>query len=227
MNPSLSQLVVGVVLLLVASVQPLASSERPQPGDKLGYSKEESSRLLEPEVRQFLDVLLRFYREPGLFTNRTATMAALGIDQMERRWLPRSSVMAAGEPTHFEDQFARQRIFARHGWRGHYRYDGWRNKGNSWYVELFAEIDRGVECIDSRAVEGYLDLFLQTGLEGKPHPPSRERWDRHGNYGSPYALATKSLTPSLGMTFTQGCLTRIGVYGGFEYKEIGDDRIFN
>ncbi len=204
-----------------------AEPKRPRPGDKLGYSKEESTRRLDPEIRQFLDVFLRIYREPGLFTDRRSALALLGVDQFERRWHSRSNQMPDNEPTHFEDRLATQGIFARKGWQGYYKYGGWRDKGAAWYASLGAKIDTKIECIDSRAVEGYLDLFLQTGIDQRVPPAPRELWNRHGNYGTPYASAIGPLTPLLGMSFTKGCLTDIAVYGAFNFKEIRDDNVLN
>ena len=63
---------------------------RPKDGDKLGYSREESIKRLSPEVRVFLDGVLRLYKEPGLFANRREMFRALGTESGVREPLPRS-----------------------------------------------------------------------------------------------------------------------------------------
>lgn len=200
---------------------------KPKPGDKLGYSKEESVRRLDPSVRELLDALLRLYREPGLFTDRRLALSVIGAQVAQRRWHSRYDNMPDQEPMHFDDVFAKACLFARPGWTGVFHYDGWREKGKKWSGQLDVFVDTKIECIDSRAVEGYLDLYLQTGLDGWYHPLPRERWDRHGIFSSPYALALGVLTPNFGMNFSHGCLFSIGVYRAFNYTDVSDEHVID
>lgn len=211
----------------VTTPTPPPMPRRPQPGDKLGYSKEESTRLLDPEVRQLLDAFLRLYREPGLFTDRRAAMATIGVRHYERRsWRPVDAL--PGEPLRFVDSLANEGFLGSFGWSGKYRYNGWSGpRGGRWFAALDVNIDNKKYCIDSRAVEGYLDLFLHSGLEGYAHPIPPNGWDRHGAYGSPYATASSARTPNLGMKFIDGCLIGLSVYGAFDKTEVSDENILN
>ena len=208
----------------VTTPTPPPMPRRPQPGDKLGYSKEESTRLLDPEVRQLLDALLRLYREPGLFTDRRVAMQVLGVTD-QRVWSSTTGLQP-GEPAHYANQFAKTGIFGRPGWSGRFAYFGWfRARGEEWLAEISIEVDRTQVCIDSRAVEGYVDLFLQTGLDGRPHPLPVSRWDRHGIFGSPYALPLGPQTPRFSMSFASGCLVKIVVGNLFKFTEVSDEKV--
>lgn len=199
---------------------------RPKDGDKLGYSKEESYTRLAPEIRDFLDGILRLYREPGLFASRKEVFSSIGAQPGQIKELsqpvPRIS---ATEP--FRQYAAPKGLFARIGWRVAYSYLGREENGMRWRVRLDIEIPSQPDCIDSRAVEGYLDLYLHANLDGKAHlvPPSQ--WDRHGASGGPLALPLSSVTPGIDLGFVGGCLVGIILGNSFYYREIKDDNVFN
>jgi len=200
---------------------------KPKPGDKLVYSKEESVRRLDPAVRELLDALLRLYRELGLFTDRRLALSVIGAQIAQRRWHSRYDNMPDQEPMHFEDVFAKAGLFARPGWTGIFHYGGWQNKGKKWFAKIDVFVDTKIECIDSRAVEGYLDLYLQPGLRTGFDPTPRELWNRHGIFSRPYALAVDPLAPDIGMVFSYGCLYSIGVYQVFDYTEVSDEHVID
>lgn len=197
----------------------------PRDGDKLGYSREESIRRLTPEVRAFLDGILRLYKEPGLLARRREAFAALGTEPGRRRELdhpaPRTS---ATDP--FRQYAAPEGLFSRAGWAAAYTYSGREALGTAWRARFDIDIP-STPCVDSRAVEGYLDLYLHTGLDGKAHPVSKNLWDRHGAGGSPFAVSLGSTTPGISLGFVNACLVRITLGHGFTYKEISDDNVLN
>jgi hypothetical protein len=217
------------------STQPEARSEgkpvspalpyRPKNGDKLGYSKEESARRLSPQARAFLDAILRLYREPGLFARRREVFALLGTESGRREKLshsiPRTS---ATDP--FREYAARKGLFAREGWSAAYTYLGQEDGGARWRARLDIAIPER-DCLDSRSVEGYLDLYLITGLDGISHPPLPEHWDRHGIEGSPFARGISSTTPGISLGFVKGCAVRFTLSSGFKFKEVSDDNVLN
>ncbi|RUR71926.1 hypothetical protein EJP67_33255 [Variovorax guangxiensis] len=198
---------------------------RPKNGDKLGYSKEESARRLSPQERAFLDAILRLYQEPGLFAHRREVFALLGTEPGRRENLshsiPRTS---ATDP--FREYAAPKGLFAREGWKAIYTYRGREDGGEIWRARLDITIPQS-DCIDSRSVEGYLDLYLITGLDGISHPPLPEHWDRHGVAGSPFARAISSATPGIDLGFVGGCAVRITLSSGYKLKEVSDDNVLN
>lgn len=213
-----------------AAGNPAASTTGKQPvlpkdGDKLGYSREESIRRLTPEVRMFLDGILRLYKETGLLARRREAFAALGTEPGRRRELDRPvPKTSATDP--FRQYAAPKGLFSQAGWAAAYTYSGREAEGTVWRARLDIDIP-STPCIDSRAVEGYLDLYLHTGLEGKPHPASKDLWDRHGAGGSPFAVSLGSTTPGISLGFVSACLVRITLAHGFTYKEISDDNVLN
>lgn len=199
---------------------------RPTDGEKLGYSKDESKRRLMPEVISFLDGILRLYKEPGLFANKSELFYAIGT-QPGRRVNFENSIQKDLFAAPFRQYAAPTGLFSRNGWSASYTYSGRESNPVVWHARLYIEIPYREDCIDSRAVEGYLDLYLVTGLEGKPHPVSADKWDRHGAYGLPYAVAASDLTPGIQLGFIGGCLSEIVLAAKFNYRDLSDDSVFN
>lgn len=199
---------------------------RPKDGDNMGYSKAESIKYLEPEVQIFLDNILRLYKEPGLFANRREVFAALqteaGVREELTHPVPRSSLTDS-----FRQYAVAKGLFARAGWSATFNYLGQEKNGTHWRIRLDISIPSRPACIDSRAVEGYLDLYLYSNLDGKAHLTPPNLWDRHGISGSPFAIALSGLTPGISLGFVGGCLARITLAKGFKYEEISDVNIFD
>lgn len=193
---------------------------------KQGYPKEQSAAMLDPAVRALLDVALRLYREPGLFSNRGKVLQALGVEHTSRRWSDEKPV--DGSYRAYVDSFAKEGFFARPGWRGEYSYRGkiepWIEQ---WHAAIRIYVDRAQDCQNSRAVEGYLDLVLDPGIKGFAHPVS-ERLRRHEvPFAQPYAPPLTPITPSFALTFSNGCLTELRFANIFDFKDISDDNVHN
>lgn len=189
---------------------------------KQGYPREQSAAMLDPAVRQLLDAALRLYREPGLFTNRAKALELLGVTQTSRRW--RDTPPVEGGHRAFVDTFAREGVFARPGWTGEYHYDGKLEvRPDQWWALIRIQVDPRQECQNSRAVEGYLDLVLDPGIKGFAHPVT-ERLRRHEvPFAKPYAPPLSPITPSLSLTFNDGCLGELRLVNIFHFKDVSDD----
>lgn len=208
---------------------------RPKDGDRLGYSKEENIKRLAPEIRVFLDGILRLYKEPGLFAKRREVFAVLGAEAGPMQSL-NEELMPRKSPTDpFRQYMLPKGLFARKGWSGYYTYLGKEQEGThwpprpgpQWRATLNVNLTVDAECIDSRAVEGYLDLYLYANLDGKSHLIPSNLWDRHGASGGPYAKALSFVTPGISLGFLDGCLSHIILGNGFKYQELSDDDVFN
>jgi hypothetical protein len=212
---------------VTSTTSPASSSlpYRPKNGDKLGYSKEESARRLSPQARAFLDAILRLYREPGLFARRREVFALLGTEPGRREKLSHS-IPRTSTTDPFREYAAPKGLFVRQGWSAIYTYLGQEEGGARWRVRLDIAVPQS-DCIDSRAAEGYLDLYLITGLDGISHPPLPEYWDRHGIAGSPFARATSSMTPGIDLGFMNGCAIRFTLSNGFKFREVSDDNVLD
>jgi len=199
---------------------------RPKDGDKLGYSKEESIRLLDPEVRSFLDGVLRLYKEPGVFVDRREVFRALGTEPGEVRMLyNREPAFPATAP--YRQSAANKGVFARVGWTAEYTYRGLERDIYMWRLDMRINVPKSPDCIDSRAVEGYLDLYLRSGLDGYAHPLPAYLWDRHGISGSPYGTELFPSTPKLRVGFVGGCLVGFSLENYFNYTEVSDENVRN
>lgn len=209
-----------------ASEPSAAQTTRPNIYAKQGYPKEQSTAMLDPEVRALLDVALRLYREPGLFSNRSKALQALGVRHTSRRWDYQKPV--EGSYRAYVDSFAKEGLFARPAWRGEYSYTGKREVWiEQWHAAIRIKVDYTQDCQNSRAVEGYLDLVLDPGLKGFPHPVP-ERLRRHEvSFATPYAPPLTPITPQLGLTFGDGCLVGLSLGNIFELKDISDDNAHN
>ena len=193
---------------------------------KQGYPKEQSAALLDPEVRQLLDTALRLYREPGLFVNRSKALAELGVQNTSRRYSLIEPV--EGGYRAYVDTFSKEGLFARPAWTGVYRYSGkiepWLN---DWHEAIRIDIDEKLECHNSRAVEGYLDLVLDPGGRGSPHRRGNPIQRHDVILGEPYAPPLTPTTPALSLKFSNGCLIRLTIAGILNYKDISDDNARN
>lgn len=205
---------------------PAAQPTRPNIYAKQGYPKEQSAVMLDPDVRALLDVALRLYREPGLFTNRSKALQALGVEHTSRRWSNQKPV--EGGYRAYVDSFAKEGFFVRPAWGGEYSYNGKRDgRLEQWHALIRIKVDYAQDCQNSRAVEGYLDLVLDPGIKGFAHPVS-ERLRRHEvPFAQPYAPPLTPITPSFALTFSNGCLTELRFANIFDFKDISDDNVHN
>lgn len=189
---------------------------------KQGYPREQSAAMLDPAVRQMLDAALRLYREPGLFTDRAKALQLLGVAHTSRRWSDTQPVQ--GGHRAFVDSFASEGLFARPGWTGEYHYDGKLEVGpNQWWARIRIAVDPKQECHNSRAVEGYLDLVLDPGIKGFAHPVTHRLRRHEVAFAEPYAPPLSPITPSLSLTFTDGCLAELGLVNIFSFKDVTDE----
>lgn len=208
----------------------LISPYFPCPGQQLGLPKDEAIAALKPEIRAFLDGVLRLYREPGLFTRYQDTLAVFGLQTNERRWM-KPSTGEAHMPLPFRESL-KGGVVARPAWSAAYDCCNYWLRGDPdthhWRNQLTFKIDQDDECISSRAVEGYLDLYLYPNfLFGGPHPKPPEDWYRHGRVGGASAKALSSNTPEIELGYIAGCLVRLQINGHFFLKEYSSDRIYN
>ena len=194
---------------------------------KQGYPKEQSAAMLDVEVRQLLDVALRLYREPGLFSNRSKALEALGVRQTSR-WYNSIPAVVSGHRS-YVDTFTTGSFFEQPAWTGEYRYNGKReDRMEAWHALILISVDRKIECINSRAVEGYLDLTLSPDGTRSPHWNGRDRTRRHDVIlGKSSAPALSSTTPALILTFSDGCLSELTIVKTFNFKDISDDNANN
>ncbi|MGH8783776.1 MAG: hypothetical protein ACREYA_01565 [Cupriavidus necator] len=198
------------------------------PGAKLGYSKEESAIRLRPEVREFLDIARRLYNEPGLLAHRQEVLELLHVSKAHR--INHSRTMSNGsKAVSFREYFKAGGLFDNGTWTGFYDYGGLADgRPQQWEASLEIEIDDRRDCIDSRAVEGYLDVPINPGLWPplvNPVPP--ERWDRHG-IGTGRELVTQSSVPfaaSIGMEFGNGCLASMRFSGRYDLNRVSNEGI--
>jgi hypothetical protein len=196
---------------------------RPHPGDKLGYSRSESIARLDSDVRRFLDGVLRLYREPGLVAHRILAIAALGARSSTRRV---HQVKYDGRLYEtFADDFVLTdpRLIE---WRGKYIYEPRLRDPNEWRIEISVRQETWDLCIDSRAVEGYLDLYLQPHLDGYATPLPARLWNRHGSFGKPYAEPLRPDTPALELYFEDGCLRSLHLGRNFLRQDLNDDHVY-
>jgi hypothetical protein len=173
---------------------------RPQPGDKLGYPKEQSAQMLPPDIRAFLDGVLQLYSVNGLFLDASRTYELLGT-QPTRMEMLRDEGRIVG----YTVKLGPSGVFARPQWHG-----------SRVYARPYP--DPSVDCVDSRAVEGYLDLYLEPVLNTVPPMPP-ERWDRHGVFGHVYARSISPNTPGVALFFSSGCLSGIDLRMPISHEE--------
>ena len=205
---------------------PVLPPDVPNVYAKQGYPKEQSATMLDPEVRQLLDVVLRMYREPGLFSNRSKALEALGVRRTSR-WYNSIPAVVSGHRS-YVDTFTEGRFFGQSAWTGEYRYNGKReDRIDGWHALILISVDRKIECINSRAVEGYLDLTLDPDGTRSPHYFG-DRNRRHDVIlGKSSAPALSSTTPTLILTFSDGCLSELTIVKTFNFKDISDDNANN
>lgn len=194
--------------------------------DKQGYPKDKSNEMLDPQIRQLLDAALRLYREPGLFTDRKKALEVLDAQSTTRRWSSQDSVPSGYRS--YTDTFAKSGIFARAAWRGEYRYSG-KNEPwlNEWHEVIRINVDRKLECHNSRAVEGYLDMVLAPDGTRSPHYLGDRKRRHDVILGKTSAPALSLVTPTLLLTFSEGCLSELTIAEIFNYKDISDDNARN
>ncbi|WP_454720314.1 MULTISPECIES: hypothetical protein [Cupriavidus] len=198
------------------------------PGAKLGYSKEESARRLRPEVRELLDVARRLYYEPDLLARRKSVLALFHVSKVIRnnhRRTLRDGTMDIG----FREYFEAGGIFDEAGWKGFYDYHGLLNGDpQKWDASLEIEIDDQKDCLESRAVEGYLDVPIDPRLwPPLVNPVPEERWDRHG-IGTGRRLVAVSPVPgaaNIGLEFGRGCLASLRFSGRYDLNKVSNEEV--
>ncbi|MCY1365563.1 hypothetical protein D9M69_524130 [compost metagenome] len=199
------------------------------PGAKLGYSKEESANRLRPEVRELLDAARRFYSEPGWLARRKEALALLHVTKVERIDHHRTLSDGSKDIT-FREYFKSGGLFDSLAWKGFYDYGGVVNGDpQQWEARLEIEVDDQKDCIDSRAVEGYLDVPINPGL-WPPffNPVPQERWNRHGE-GTGRELVAQSSVPfaaSIGMEFGGGCLASLRFSSRYDVNKVSNEEVF-
>lgn len=199
----------------------------PRPGENFGLPKEEAVQLLDPQMRTFLDGVLRVYQEPGLFGNRQAVLDLLGLKVQQRFYFK-----SEGQPRpRFREDLAGTGILERPGWNGYVYYEGIEKGGALWRGKLEFEINKKeAKCINSKAIEGYMeDVFWypRKNLNAHKFYWAPDEWDRHGIVGGMYANSLTEKNPFLGMDFIGGCISRMSIGRGFLFKEMSDDKFYN
>ena len=197
------------------------------PGAKLGYSKEESARRLRPEVRELLAGILKIMDRPDQYMGRQAIYDALHV-MGGKRMVFYANMPDGTKDLWFREDLLPQGILVNPAWTGSYSYNGrtQRDKQPGRSVEVEIKIRAQRDCIDSRAVEGYLDLYVDPVIIPLIHPLPREDWDRHGPGGhSVYAKGANPMN-ELQLGFTGGCWTRVTYRNFYPESEVTDATIF-
>jgi hypothetical protein len=219
-------LLIGLLFSMMACAQTM-QDKRADPPEKQGYSKEKSTQILDAEVRNFLDGMLKAYYEPGLFVHRPRLLAAIGILQTHR--LTGEENSTPNERRFYVDKFAAQGLFSRQGWKGEYAYTPANRSPGSrkdmWHSAVRVNLDQSASCIDSRAVEGYLDLVLKQSPFGLSHPRVLSPYWHEGAYASLSAETISKSTPALGLRIGDGCLLGVSIGNSFNVKEIPDEYV--
>lgn len=206
--------------------RPQVEPNLPMPGDELGYSKEESIARLSSDDRQFLDQVLKLYKEPGRFYDLKLAFATLGTVPSTRQTFP-PSIPRASSTDRFRQCAKPIGAFSRPGWIACYEYWGRNDIKETWYSQLTVEIPFKRYCIDSKAVEGYLGLYLYPRIWGYAHPIPSDRWDRHGVAGIADAKPAAVGGPALGIGFIGGCLSGFTFSRTFNSTEISDAAVLD
>ena len=205
----------------------LALTAAPKPGDKLGLLYDEAIKALDPDVRQFLDGVLRLYREPGLIGNRKVTLEALGAKVAKRNYFT-----SEGQPRPtFREDFAPTGIYSRKGWTGYYFYDGVKsNLPNRWTVRIeIRQNPKTSTCINSRAVEGYMNLYWEPVFHQTAHKPYvlPSEWDRHGVLGRMVASPLSPTSVWIAIEMIEGCLALVDFGKTINFMDMNNDNIYD
>ncbi len=187
---------------------------------KQGFSRDASIRVLDKETRGLLDAALQIYQQPALLANRRAVLHLLHAKSMERRFIgsPNNRVSFADELT--------GGVFSRRGWKGEYRYSA-QPGSKKWYSALWIEIDKSSACLNSRAIEGYLDLPLEPGNRQKVHPMTDQSSRHDATFARPYAKPLSGTTPQLSISIANGCVVDIVLSRNYLYNEVSDENARN
>ncbi|WP_458765251.1 hypothetical protein [Cupriavidus basilensis] len=198
------------------------------PGAKLGYSKEESARRLRPEVRELLAGILKIMDRPDQYMGRQAIYDALHVTGGKR--VVRYTDMPDGtKDFRFREDLLPQGVFANPAWTGLYSYNGrtQRDKQPGRSIEVEIDITPERDCIDSRAVEGYLDLYVDPRIIARIHPLPREAWDRHGPGGHSAYVTGRNPLNGLRLGFIDGCWSHMTFGNFYPESEVADATIFH
>ncbi|MFJ4294427.1 hypothetical protein ACIP1U_32410 [Cupriavidus sp. NPDC089707] len=199
------------------------------PGAKLGDSKEESAKRLRPEIRELLDVARRFYYDPALLSHRREMLEFLHVGSTTREVIETRMQDGALIP-HFREDFRSGGLFSNPAWRGYYLYRGFEDElpRERWGVDISVKVDGAKDCVDSKAVEGYLDVPLDPGLWPPGlHPVPPERWNRHGKEsdGSLVARSPSQTTGGLEIGFAKGCLVRLEFGATYNLNKVSNEDV--
>lgn len=199
----------------------------PRPGENFGLPKDEAIKVLDPELRAFLDGVLRLYQEPGLIGDKHASLNALGLTVQRRS---SSNTEGQPRPTYRED-LAPTGVLSRPGWKGYVYYKGTEKNHTLWRMSMEFEISRkDAVCVNSRAVEGYVDeVFWYPVPGGTTHNPGwmPKDWDRHKQVGGVFSKRLTDQSPRIWMDFVRGCLVRVLISGNFLFKEMSDEHFYD
>ncbi|MCP3022358.1 hypothetical protein [Cupriavidus basilensis] len=197
------------------------------PGAKLGYSKEESARHLRPDVRELLNGVLRILDKPDQYVGRQAIYDALHV-KGENRAVFYSKMKDGSRDMGFREKFISDGVFSNPAWNGWYYYDGQNGPSRrGWGVRVEIDIKTEMDCIDSRAVEGYLDLHINPRIIEQIHPISRERWNRHGPGGHTVYAKTMNSSAGLRLVFADGCWSFLNFTHIYPEEIFKDAKIFH
>jgi hypothetical protein len=203
--------------------QPAAEREwRSVDPARQGYPRNQSVAMLDPEVRQFLDGILRLYKEEDLFADRAKALQLLGVTHTTRRWSNERTL--PGRYRHYFDSLDSGGVFARPGWTGEYAYRSHGADPETWHARISITIDAAKDCQNSRAVEGYLDLQLDPGIRQQVHPVPERLFRHEVDFAEPYAPPISHRTPVLILTISKGCMVGFQLARIFSFKEVSDAR---
>ncbi|MHA7683314.1 hypothetical protein [Cupriavidus sp. PET2-C1] len=197
------------------------------PGAKLGYSKEESARRLRPEVRELLAGILKIMDRPDQYVGRQAIYDALHVAG-GKRVVYYANMPDGTKDLWFREDLLPQGIFANPAWTGLYSYSRrtQRDKQPGRSVEVEIDISPERDCIDSRAVEGYLDLYVDPRIIAWIHPLPREAWDRHGPGRHSAHVTGKNPVNGLRIGFIDGCWSHMTFSNFYPENEVADATVF-
>lgn len=204
------------------------------PGAKLGYSKEKSAAVLSPEVRELLDIARRFYFDPTLLARRSELLRSLQVSSIKRTTFI-TRMPDGTEKDSFREDVTGGRLLGKPAWRGNFYYRGFDSiERTRWSGELALHFDEEGGCVDSRAVEGYLDVPLDPqllGVENILHPRrSHDRkLGRHApdGAGGPKARSPANRMASIRVGIVHGCLSELNLNSYFNLNEVSNEHVYD
>jgi hypothetical protein len=204
-----------------------SKSRHVQPTSKLGLPLEESKQLLSPEIKLLLDGVKRLYITPGLLANRNEVFKlVVGIPQ--EKTIHADSPGFKASRSSFLETLTHPSIASSDNVKSYYTYSTWRELPDEEYrIALDIRINWKTFCINSAAVEGYLDIALESGLPDSVHltygPNSFDR-RKPGGHG-PRAPGLTKNSPSLLIEWIDNCISSILLEGYWKVKEVSNEKV--